>query len=306
MPAAPNPFHGLSAFPITPADPKGRVDTEALSGLVERLAAAGVDSIGLLGSTGTYAYLARAERRRAIEAAARTLAGPSGRRTPLIVGIGALRTDDAEDLARDAAEAGADGLLLAPVSYTPLKDEEVFRHFAAVAAATDLPLCVYNNPGTTHFDVGDALLARLAGVPRIVAVKNPAPPAPEAAARHAALRATVPDGFALGYSVDWHAAGALLAGGAAWYSVAGGLLPAPCLALCRAARSGDAALAARLDAQLAPLWQLFRELSSLRVVYAAANLLGLCRAAPPRPILPLSPADTDRVAAVLHGLSAAA
>ena len=83
------PFRGLSAFPVTPADAQGRVEAGALARLVRRLAEAGADSIGLLGSTGTYAYLSRAERRRAIEAA-REAAG----KVPLIVGAGALRTDD--------------------------------------------------------------------------------------------------------------------------------------------------------------------------------------------------------------------
>ncbi len=68
-------FRGLSAFPITPADERGRVDTEALASLLQRLEAAGVDSIGLLGSTGTHAYLTRAEWRRAIEAAAECVGG---------------------------------------------------------------------------------------------------------------------------------------------------------------------------------------------------------------------------------------
>ncbi|MGC1302561.1 MAG: dihydrodipicolinate synthase family protein, partial [Caulobacteraceae bacterium] len=53
-------FRGLSAFPITPADADGRVDVDELARLLERLVAAGVDSIGLLGSTGSYPYLSRA------------------------------------------------------------------------------------------------------------------------------------------------------------------------------------------------------------------------------------------------------
>ena len=93
--------------------------------------------------------------------------------------------------------------------------------------------------------------------------------------------------------MDWHAAEALLAGSAAWYSVAAGLWPAPCLAILRAAERGDAAEARRLNAALEPLWALFRAHSSLRVVYAAADILGLCRAEPPRPILPL-PAPVRR------------
>lgn len=296
----PNIFHGLSAFPITPSDAGGRVDTDALERLLRPLVTAGVASIGLLGSTGTYAYLARAERRRAIEAAASVVNGT----LPLIVGIGALRTDAAQDLARDAAAAGADGLLLAPVSYTPLTDDEVFAHFEAVAAATDLPLCIYNNPTTTHFTFSPALIQRLAALPGIVAVKNPAPPPAEVRPMHQALRAKVPETFSLGYSADWHVPDAILAGGAAWYSVCGGLLPEPTLRLMRAAQRGDVAEVARWKSRFAPLWALCQELSSLRVMYAAADVLGLCHAAPPRPLLPVAAGHHDRIIQALAPLLA--
>jgi 4-hydroxy-tetrahydrodipicolinate synthase len=274
---------GLSAFPITPSDAGGRVDVPALRKLLGPILRAGADSIGLLGSTGSYPYLAREERRRALEAALEE----AGDGVPVLVGVGALRTDDAIGLARDAKAAGAAAGLLAPVSYTPLNDDEVFEHFFAVARASGLPLCVYDNPATTHFTFGPALLGRLSRVPGIVALKSPAPE-PDAVPGHlAALRGGVPERFSLGYSVDWHAAEALLAGGDAWYSVAGGVFPVSCAALVRAAERGDAPEARRIDAAFRPLWDLFREFSSLRVVYAVADLLGLCRAEPPRPILPL-------------------
>src|SRR6185437_15071177 len=107
-------IRGVVAFPITPADPGGTVDTAALRALLARLVAAKIDGIGLLGSTGTYPYLSRAERRRAIEAAAGAVGS-----TPLLVGVGALRTDDAVRLAQDAKDAGATAGLLASVYYTP-------------------------------------------------------------------------------------------------------------------------------------------------------------------------------------------
>ena len=103
----------------------------------------------------------REERRRAVEIAVACVGG----RAPILVGVGALRTDEAETLARDAKAAGADGLLLAPMSYTPLTEEEVFQHFLAVASATDLPLCIYSNPGTTNFTFRPELVARLAAIP---------------------------------------------------------------------------------------------------------------------------------------------
>src|ERR1700754_1809817 len=108
------PFSGLIAFPITPMDTRGRVDKPALRKLVRRIVDAKADAIGLLGSTGSYPYLARTERLRAIEAALEEAGG----RTPIIVGVGALRTDKALRLANDAYAAGAAGGLLAPVSYT--------------------------------------------------------------------------------------------------------------------------------------------------------------------------------------------
>lgn len=271
-----------------------------LGRLLARLSQAGVDSIGLLGSTGSYMYLSRQERRRAVGIAAETLAGA----TPLMVGIGALRTDEAVALAKDAAGAGADGLLLAPVSYTPLGEDEVFEHFSAVASATELPLCIYNNPVATHFSFGNALLARLAAVPGVVAVKNPSAPVAENPERHAALQALLPEGFALGYSGDWNAASAILAGGVGWYSVIGGLLPAQAFKLARAAQIGDTIEVARLNEAFAPLWSLFQELTGYRVVYAAANAMGLTAAQPPRPILPLAAADQARVMAAIEGLAA--
>jgi 4-hydroxy-tetrahydrodipicolinate synthase len=284
-------FSGLAAFPITPADDAGRVDVAALRRLVRRLVDVEADSIGLLGSTGTYAYLTRAERRRAIEAALEEAGGAM----PVMAGVGALRTDEAVALARDAKAAGAGAGLLAPVSYTPLTDDEVFVLFQTVAGETGLPLCIYNNPGTTHFAFSPALIERLSAIPDVVAVKNPAPSADLVAADLADLRARVPAGFSLGYSADANAAEAMIAGADAWHSVLGGLFPVPLLAICTAARAGDAAEARRLNARLAPVWALFREFSGLRVVYAAANGLGLVSAQPQRPVLPLSEVLQTRV-----------
>lgn len=288
-------FTGLSAFPITPCDASGQVDEAGLRRLLAPLVEAGVDSIGLLGSTGTYAYLTREERRRAISVAAEAVAG----KVPLLVGIGALRTDEAVRLARDAREAGATAGLLAPVSYAPLTEDEVFAHFAAVAEEGGLPLVVYDNPATTHFRFTPALIGRLARLPGVVAAKCPAP-APEAAAQTMAeLQAAVPKGFSLGFSGDWNATEALIAGGVAWYGVAAGLFPRPCLEIVRAVRAGDAARARELDAAMTPLWDLFRAHSSLRIVYALVESLGLAPAVPPRPILPLpEPVRAEALATV--------
>jgi 4-hydroxy-tetrahydrodipicolinate synthase len=165
-----------------------------------------------------------------------------------------------------------------------------------------VPVVVYNNPGTTHFTFSTALIARLSHLPHIVAVKNPAPAANDLIGTLRDLRARTQPGFSLGYSVDWNAAEALIAGGDAWYSVAAGLFPDPCMRLVGAIQRGDTAEARRINAALQPLWDLFTEFTSLRVTYAAVNILGICHATLPRPILPLSEAAQRRVAEVLHRL----
>jgi 4-hydroxy-tetrahydrodipicolinate synthase len=119
-------------------------------------------------------------------------------RIPIIVGVGALRTDEAELLAQDASKAGATGLLLAPMSYTPLAEEEVFQHMSAVAKAGGLPLCIYNNPGTTRFVFSDDLIVRLAEVPNIAAIKMPLPADGDFRGELGRLRARLPADFAIG------------------------------------------------------------------------------------------------------------
>ncbi len=287
----PTLFTGLSAFPLTPANTDGVVDTETLGILVDRLAIAGVDSIGLLGSTGSYAYLDRAERGRAVAAGVEAAAG----RVPVIVGVGALRTNWAIELATDAERAGASGLLLAPMSYIPLTTDEAAAHYRAVAGATALPLCIYNNPGTTSFTFSDALISELAAMPGIAAIKMPLLADGAYADELARLRATTPEGFAIGYSGDWGGTPSLLAGGDAWYSVIAGLLPAPALRLTRAAQVGCQDEVEALEAAFAPLWALFKAHGSLRLMYAIADRLSLSVGDPP---LPLMRAGRSAIAAV--------
>ncbi|WP_374298932.1 dihydrodipicolinate synthase family protein [Paracoccus sp. (in: a-proteobacteria)] len=293
------PFRGLSAFPITPADPDGTIRRADLRAILRRADKAGVDSVCVLGSTGGYAYLEPGQRRVVTEVTVAEIGG----RVPVMVGVGALRTDVAQSLARHARETGADALLVAPMSYTPLTDGEVFAHYAAIAEAGDLPICIYNNPTTTHFTFSTDLLLRLSGIPQIRAVKMPLPADGNFTGEIADLRARLPDGFSVGYSADWGCAAAMLAGADAFYSVAGGTWPAEMLRLVRAAQSGDAAETARIETAFQSMWSLFRTSSSFRAVHRAANLLGLTDARPPRPILTLQDQD-DALRRAMDALTA--
>lgn len=289
-------FEGLTAFPITPTDEHYRVDTELLGRLLERLCYAGVDSIGFLGSTGIYAYLTLDERKRALAVAIEVVKG----RVPIIVGVGALRTDDAVELATHARTSGADAVLMAPMSYTPLMDDEAYQHYRAVAAAADLPLCIYNNPGTTHFSFNIALLEKLSRIEQIEAVKMPLPNGANFTEELAILRERT--NLKIGYSGDWGMVDAMLGGADAFYSVLGGTLPSPTVAVMRAAQAGRIEEARKLGNALEPVWNTFKSYGSIRVMYAIVEILGLGRTVPPRPILPLDPDARSRVETAIMSL----
>lgn len=293
-------FTGLSAFPLTPMTEVG-VDFAAFDRLMERLVVAGVDSIGALGSTGSYAYLSREERRRVAE---RAVGGAGG--IPVMIGIGSTSTRDVLVLAEDAQKAGASALLLAPVSYQSLQDEEVFGLFEEVSRHVSVPVCVYDNPGTTRFTFSDTLYERVTRLPHVQSIKIPGVPSDLAVARHRieSLSHRLPPAIRIGVSGDASAAIGLAAGCHAWYSVIGGLFPSEALAMTRAAEDGRIDEALRLSARLSPLWALFAEAGgSLRVVAAAAEILGLV-AAPclPRPLRPIQGDLRRKLARVLRDL----
>jgi 4-hydroxy-tetrahydrodipicolinate synthase len=291
---------GLSAFPLTPHR-GGAVDLEAFTSLVETAVGAGVDSIGALGSTGGYAYLERADR----VAVAERAVGVAGA-VPVVIGVGAISTSAVLRNVEDATSAGAAGVLLAPVSYQPLRDDEVFGLFADVTARfPDMPVVVYDNPATTGFTFSTDLLVRVAELPSVTSIKlgSIAADPDEARAGIAALRERVGADVTLGISGDGQAARGLLAGCDVWYSVIAGLFPVRCVAIARAARSGDAERALALSDELADVWALFARRGSFRVAAALATLMGrTAEDAVYAPVRALAGADRDAAAHALAAL----
>ncbi|WP_125612004.1 dihydrodipicolinate synthase family protein [Specibacter cremeus] len=293
-------FTGLSAFPLTPLV-NDAVDESAFVRLIERLAEANVDSITALGSTGSYAYLSSEERSRVAR-----LAVEHAGETPVFIGVGALRTSQVLANAEKAEQAGASGLLLAPMTYQPLTGDDVFELFRTVTAGSSLPVIVYDNPATTHFTFTTGLYGRIAELPGIASIKIPSVPADpkQARARVQEIRAAVPAHVTIGVSGDAKAATGLAAGCDAWYSVIAGTLPAPAMRITRAALEGRLSDAMAESERLAPLWQLFAELGgSIRVIAAIAEQLGLAsKSCLPLPIQGLNEGQRARVAGVVNEL----
>ncbi|AMB75520.1 MULTISPECIES: dihydrodipicolinate synthase family protein [Pantoea] len=293
-------FTGLSAFPLTPVTARG-VDEEGLTKILARLTAAGVDSLGILGSTGSYAYLSR-EKRKRVATLARQIAG----QIPMMVCVGAMSTDAVLHLAEDAQSAGADALLLPAMSYQPLRNEEVYAFYETVTRHVSVPVCVYDNPRTTHFTFTDELHGQLSSLKGIRSVKIPGvSDNPVAAAERVnALRQHLRPGMTIGISGDASAGLGLNAGCEVWYSVCGGLFPETAKQITQAAAVNDHERVTAFTTRLEPLWALFRKHGgSIRVIAAAAGILGLtdpdCL---PRPLLPLSKEDIADVAGVIADL----
>ena len=293
-------FTGLSAFPITPITASG-VDEKGFSHIISRLTEARVDSMGILGSTGSYAYLTREQRRRIA-----TLAKQHAGEIPVMVCVGAVSTDAILHLSDDAQAAGADALLLPAVSYQSLRDEEVFALFETVTRHVSVPVCIYDNPGTTHFTFTDELHGLLSSLEGIHSVKIPGGPDNPAAVaeRVDALRQHLRPGVTIGISGDAYAGLGLNAGCEVWYSVCGGLFPVTAKQITEAAAANDRERVTTLTTRLEPLWALFRKhRGSLRVIAAAAGVLGLTDTdCLPRPLQPLSVGDIADIAGVIRAL----
>lgn len=292
-------FTGLSAFPLTPTTDDG-IDEVAFAALVRRLSDAGVDSIGALGSTGGYAYLNRAER-----AHAARIAVDNAGETPVIIGVGAVRTRDVLAHVEDAQNCCAASILLPPVTYQHLTDDEVFGLYADVAAAASVPIVIYDNPGTTHIHISDDLHGRIAQLDGVASIKIPPVPTEpaQATARVNRLRDRIPDHVTIGVSGDAAGAAGLLAGCDAWYSAIAGILPDECLAIARAAAAADAERATALSTRMQPIWDLLQLYGSYRVASAIAAELGLVDTPNlPRPVQALDSAGRSAVRAALAAI----
>lgn len=144
------------------------VDYDALTHLVEEQIAAGIDALVAVGTTGESATLDVPEHTQVIRHVVKVTRG----RVPVIAGAGGNATAEAIALTHASEEAGADALLQVTPYYNRPTQEGLYRHYAAIARSTRLPIVVYNVPGRTACDLLPETMARLIDFENIVAIKE--------------------------------------------------------------------------------------------------------------------------------------
>ena len=293
-------FTGLSAFPITPFKNE-EVDYSAFERVINNLTNAKVDSICAMGSTGLYPYLTQNEIFQVAKATV-DLAGT----TPVMAGIGALRTKNVLKNAEAAQKAGVSAVLLAPMSYHILSDDEVYSLYETVTAELSVPLCIYENPRATNFTFSDELYRRLAQLPKVAAVKIPGMPfvTDQGATRLNTLRELLPKDVAIGVSGDKFGGAGIAQGCDLWLSVLGGLFPNTVKQIIGYAKQGNNAELVALDNALIEMWSLFeRNNGGVRVMATAAHILGYAEAnCLPAPLKTLSGEDRAILVQLLNRL----
>ncbi|MDQ3911959.1 MAG: 4-hydroxy-tetrahydrodipicolinate synthase [Actinomycetota bacterium] len=272
-------FSGTFTALITPFK-NGEVDVEALEGLVEFQIEHGVSGLVPCGTTGETPAMSEEEDRVVVETVVRVAAG----RVPVVAGTGSNSTDMAIKYTKMAQEVGADGSLQVAPYYNKPTQEGLFRHFAAIAESTDLPLILYNIPGRTSVTISADTMARLAEIPNVVGVKD----STLSMNMISDMKSKCGEEFDILSGDDPMTLPLIALGGVGVISVASNVAPGAVSDMVKALLEGDWERGRELHYELLPLFRtLFVETNPIPVK-TAASLLGLCSDEMRLPMIPLS------------------
>lgn len=258
-------FGTVGVAMITPFTEGDELDTAKAAELAAHLVERGVDSLILSGTTGE-SPTTTAEEKKALIQAVRAEIGDSAK---IVAGCGTNNTRASISLARDAADAGADALLLVTPYYSKPSQEGVYQHMVAVADATDLPLCIYDIPGRSAIEISSDTIRRLAEHKNIKAMKD-------AKGNLCASTDLIAQTGLAWYSGDdplnlpW-----LSLGASGFISVIGHVAPSALREMYTSFEEGDLARAREINATLFPLFSAQARLGGVSMSKAALRLQGI-------------------------------
>ena len=225
---------------ITVFDESGAIDEAGNRRIIERLVSAGVDGIAIMGSTGEFFGLTKAQKKQLIVLASRQIAG----RTRLLVGIGTADSREAAELADFAAEHGAEGAMVIATCYFPISDDNIISFYGDVAENTSANIIIYNFPARTGYDVKPHVVAELARRHKnIIGIKDSVADPTHTREIIKAVRADFPE-FEVYNGMDDNFMHTVLSGGNGSIGALGNLVPELVSSLSKKVRAGDFASAA--------------------------------------------------------------
>lgn len=270
------PWSGVLPAATTQFNPALEVDLEATRKVQAALLADGVHGLILMGTVGEGNSLSAEEKRLVLEGAVDVAGG----KAPVIAGVSEFTTATAVRFVRDAERIGASGFMVLPAMVYVPTAKELEYHFRAIAAATALPIMLYNNPPSYRVNIDLDVLGRLADVGTIVAIKESSPDP----RRFTDLINGFGDRFTLFAGLDDIAFEGLTLGAKGWVSGLTNAFPAESLALYAAIRSGDVARALNIYRWFMPLLHLDSEPDLVQSIKLAEQVMGRGseRVRPPR------------------------
>ncbi|MBA0051900.1 4-hydroxy-tetrahydrodipicolinate synthase [Streptomyces sp. AJS327] len=279
------PFGRVLTAMVTPFTAEGALDLDGAQRLAAHLVDAGNDGLIVNGTTGESPTTSDAEKAELVRAVAEAV----GDRAHVVAGAGTNDTAHSLDLARAAERAGAHGLLAVTPYYSKPPQEGLYRHFTAIADATELPVMLYDIPGRSGVPINTETIVRLAEHPRIVANKD----AKGDLGRASWAIAT--SGLAW-YSGDDMLNLPLLSVGAIGYvSVVGHLVTPELRAMIDAHLSGDVAKATEIHQKLLPVFTGMFRTQGVITTKAALTLRGLPAGPLRLPLTELTPEETEQL-----------
>lgn len=283
-------FHGVLPALVTPFR-DGAIDKDAFVALVERQIAGGVHGLVPVGTTGESTTLSHEEHRLVLELTVSTAKG----RVPVVAGAGSNSTAEAIELVSYAKQVGADAALVVAPYYNRPSQEGLYRHYAAINDAVQLPVLLYNVPARSAVDISEDTIARLAKLPNIVGIKD----ATGDVARASLQRLSCGEDWCLLSGNDDMGLGYMAHGGHGCISVTCNVAPEATASFYNAAMAGDFKTALYWQDRLIRLHKaLFSDASPAPTKFALSQL-GLCAEDARLPIAPASEASRAAVLAAM-------
>ena len=284
-------FHGVFPYLVTPVDDAGNVKGDVLARLCDDLIKSGVHGLTPLGSTGEFAYLNRAQRRRVVEVVIEATAG----RVPVVAGVASTTTADAVDQAGEWERLGCDGVLAILEAYFPIADDGVYAYFKAIGEAVSVPVVLYTNPSFQRSDLSLPVIEQLSRVPSIRYIKD-------ASVNTGRLLSIINrvEGRMQVFAASSHIpACVMLIGGVGWMAGPACVAPRQSVELYELCRRGDWPAAM---AKQRPLWALNQAFAKYNLAACIKGGLGMQGYAVGAPLPPQAPLPAEGVEDVRRAL----